>query len=366
MFDGCAIRCKFRGQNFIKKEKNRMKFFKNFVLMILAIMFVIACNSPEFTSAKVYLGQGEKAQAEEWFLKALQTEPTNSEVPFMLGAHIYRDQNKWVEMNEMFDRSLEIDNRFATKIDGIRKKDWQTHYNKGANAYNKHVTGEDQQERFLSRAIESFETAILIAPDEIKTYGILATCCLLAEDQTNAKQYFLTAIKMDPNEVVNYKSLSSIYLEEENFDAAIDIIQKACNIDSQNAVLVQQLASIYYNLGQKELALETFQKALMLDSENVDLMYNIGIMYYQDNDFQNATPWMEKANKKLPKDIDIIKVLINCYQKIDNPGQTEIFARKALEIDPQDRKIMMALYKSLLDQGKGESDEVKHLLKQLQ
>lgn len=342
-----------------------MKLWKIFIATLAVVLFLSGCNSPEFTSAKVYLGQRDLDQAEEWFLKALETEPTNSEVPFMLGAHVYKDQKKWEQMNVMFNRSLAIDNRFEKTITGIRHTEWQNIYNKGANAYNEFVGSEEKPQETLNLAIKVFNIALTIDPTEILTYGILATCYLLSEDIENAKIYFQKAIDMDPQDEVNYKSLSGIYLNEENYDAALDIIQKARKIDPQNADLAQQMANIYYNTDKKDLALQTFQEALNLNPDNFDLIYNIGIMYYQAKDFSAATPWFEKAYEKIPDDLEIIKLLVNCYQKLEDLKNVETYAKKALEIEPDSRTLIMALYKSLLDQGKGDSEEVKNLLKKL-
>jgi len=342
-----------------------MKFGKIFIAMLAGVLFLSGCNSPEFTSAKVYLGQRDIVQAEEWFLKALKTEPTNSEVPFMLGAHVYKDQKKWGKMNVMFDKSLAIDNRFEKTITGIRNTEWQNIYNKGANAYNQFVGSEEKPQKILNLAIKAFNFALVIDPTEVRTYGILATCYLLSEDADNAKTYFHKAIEMDPQDGANYKSLSVIYLNEENYDDALNIIKKAREIDPQNAGLAQQMANIYYTTGQKELSLQTFQEALDLDPDNFDLVYNIGIMYYQADDFSAATPWFERAYEKMPGDSEIIKLLVNCYQRLEDSQNVETYARKALEMDPESRTLMMALYISLLDQGKGDSDEVKSLLKKL-
>lgn len=67
-----------------------MKIKKINVLIILMIVaLIIGCSSQEFTSAKLYVQQKNLPKAEEFFLLAMEREPMNPEVPYLLARDVY-------------------------------------------------------------------------------------------------------------------------------------------------------------------------------------------------------------------------------------------------------------------------------------
>ena len=57
--------------------------------LVMFSFFLNSCQSPEVTSAKVYFQQNNLEAAEEQLLIALQKEPLNPEVPFLLATGVY-------------------------------------------------------------------------------------------------------------------------------------------------------------------------------------------------------------------------------------------------------------------------------------
>jgi len=64
-----------------------MKISKVNILLFLAVIaLIIGCSSQEFTSAKLYVQQKNLPKAEEFVRHAMDREPTNPEVPYLLAS----------------------------------------------------------------------------------------------------------------------------------------------------------------------------------------------------------------------------------------------------------------------------------------
>jgi len=79
-----------------------------FVLFSLIFFLLIGCASESLVSAKLYIQQEDWDNAEIYLVKALNIEPENPEVPYLLGNLIYGRRQEWGKMNEMFDRALNL------------------------------------------------------------------------------------------------------------------------------------------------------------------------------------------------------------------------------------------------------------------
>ena len=76
-------------------------------MLWLAAVIIIGCASQEYASANLYIQQEEWAKAKEFFIKAIEVEPENPEIPYKLGYYIYALQEKdWEKMNQSFDKAL--------------------------------------------------------------------------------------------------------------------------------------------------------------------------------------------------------------------------------------------------------------------
>ncbi|GIS73225.1 MAG: hypothetical protein CM1200mP10_28020 [Candidatus Neomarinimicrobiota bacterium] len=86
-------------------------------------------------------------------LKALEVEPDNPEIPIQLGYHIYAKQGNWAQMNEMFERALNLDpdakiltgRPVKEFVEQYRNMFWAEQYNKGVGDYNKYRQSRDKQ-----------------------------------------------------------------------------------------------------------------------------------------------------------------------------------------------------------------------------
>ena len=64
------------------------------VLSAIVLLLILACNSPEFTSGKMYVNENNLEKAEEQFKLALQVEPNNALIPYRLAVDVYAPQKR--------------------------------------------------------------------------------------------------------------------------------------------------------------------------------------------------------------------------------------------------------------------------------
>ena len=92
-----------------------------FALIGLVVLLLLACQSKQVISAKVYLEQEEWDKAIEQLEQAVQLYPTDAEAYYLLGK-AYANQGEREKMNEVFDQSLKLSPKFKQQIKAIREK----------------------------------------------------------------------------------------------------------------------------------------------------------------------------------------------------------------------------------------------------
>ena len=85
-----------------------MAKISKYIILNFIFVLLIGCASESLTSAKLYLQQGDMDNAEIYLVKALEIEPDNPEVPYLLGEFIYGPRGEYENMNEMFEKAMEL------------------------------------------------------------------------------------------------------------------------------------------------------------------------------------------------------------------------------------------------------------------
>lgn len=358
-----------------------MNFRRQSLLLLLtgviAVMF-IGCQSQELTSAKLYIQQQNWEKAEEFLKKAEEVEPNNAEIPFLLGSQIYARQGKWEQMNQAFDRSLEVGNQYKKQIENVRTKHWTEQFNTGAKKYNAALEQQgEERTNLLNQAVANFENAVTIDPSKSETYGSLATAYLLLEDIDQAKKTFEQALDQDPENFQVLFNYGKVLAEEGDTEKAISILEKAREIKPEESSVIQILANLYVQAGQKEAALTMYDKATDQNPENANLFFNKAILHIQmaqtleeeqdttaaEEQYQAAIDAMDQAVQINPDDLEAQQRLGELHQEMENWEEAANVFRTILEKDIDDqtrvqilRKLAVTVYRQ------GEPEEGQELL----
>lgn len=333
------------------------------------LVLLVGCVSEELTSARLYIQQENWEKAEDYLNRAMQVEPENPEVPYLMGDQIYARNNEWKKMNEMFnkalslgpDKTISVGNMSGTVADMVnvaREQHWVTIYNQGVQFFNdarKVNNSGDSPE--LQNAIKAFRTATEVSPDNGQAYGILANCLLASGDLDGALDAVSQGSAKDPSNFDINMTAGNIYSNAGDKESALIYYKKAVNIDPKDSKARRQLAQTYYDVGEKEMSLDTYEMAIASETDinvKADLYYNLGVLNMQLGDYQAAEDNFSMAYDYNPDDIDALRGIAQTFESAEEWTRAEYYYRRLLDLEPDNPQHYRAMARVLLRQGDAE------------
>ncbi len=336
-----------------------MKVKKHILTGIVSLTAVLAfwsCNSPEYTSAKMYVQQENLPKAEEYFLKALDTEPTNPEVPFLLAIDVYQKQEKYDLVKKYLDMSLQRGPRFETEIANQFKYNWGTRYNDGVKYYNAIVKDEaTDRDKAISKAIDDFRIAFIFNPKDENTAVQLARCYYdLADDKDKALDFIDEALKtVEPKS--NLEGLKARYLVDmDRKDDAIALLTESVKNDPENLKNIENLGVFLFEAGKYDEATQIYKDAIVNFPTEKDLYFNLGLLYIKLNDLDNANLQFQQVLSFDPSDLEVVEAVGDVYINQQDYISAEGYYRQLLDADPMNPNYMRKLANALNGQKRYE------------
>jgi tetratricopeptide (TPR) repeat protein len=105
------------------------------------------------------------------------------------------------------------------------------------------------------------------------------------------------AIKIEPDNPKLFFDLSTCYDRTDRLDQAIQTLNTAIALDSSFAIFYNNRGYIIYNLHKTQKAINDFKKAIDIDSSNWIFHANIAMAYYEVKYFQEACKALEKSRR---------------------------------------------------------------------
>ncbi|MFQ6678364.1 MAG: tetratricopeptide repeat protein [Fidelibacterota bacterium] len=332
-------------------------------ILFITIVF-ISCTSEEYTSAKLYLQQKDYEKAEEFLVKAMSIEPENPEIPFQLGHHIYGRSGRWKEMNEAFNKALSI-NPQAKILDGrpvsefvamSRYQFWTDAYNQGVQNYNNAKNLESEEKNVsIRKAIDEFNSAADIKPDEGLTYTMLATCFYDLGEIEKSIEIIVKAVEMSPEDFNANAAAGQIMTKNGKPNEALPYLEKAVNLNPQNLSAIRTLAQTYYDIGNTKASIATYEKAIKATTDNqtkADLHFNLGVLYNQVEDFDAAEDHFTIALDLNPSDVEAILGMAQTFESNERWRKAEKFYKELIYLEPENASHYRGIARVLLQQGK--------------
>jgi len=285
--------------------------------LALAATIFMACQSKEVTSAKVYIQQNNWDKAIEQLEMAIKAYPNDAEAYYLLGEG-YGNQGRWKEMNEMFDKSLELSPKFENQIKHSREKYWVTNFNSGVNRVNNgNVEG----------AIKQFKICIDIDPNRIEAYRNLAVSYLRADSLQAAKKVYDEALKIKPDDKELLLQAAQVNFTLKNYQAVIDLMKKILEKEPENTDAIVNIALAYDFLGEKEKAMAEYENALKRNPNDKDLLFNLGRLYYLNHDYEKAVEMFSRVIELNPEDYDSNLNVGNAYLSMGDNYRKQLVAK---------------------------------------
>ncbi len=343
-----------------------MKKYNILVLLLTGIigLFIFGCASQELTSAKVYIQHQDWENAEIYLLRALELEPENPEIPFLLGNKIYSRQGKWTEMNEMFSRAVRIDPNKKILQGGTvqeyvkqsREQFWADIYNQGVVAFNNYKQSPvEDRSADLTAAMEAFNTAVEINPDESQSYSILATCYYELGNNDTALEMIIRSVELGPEDFNANLTAGQLLTRTEDLEGAVKYLSKAVELEPTNSMAVRFLAQTYYDLDRLKDAKQVYVTALESEQDGkakADLYFNLGVLHLQMEDHTGAEDYFMMAYDLNPEDVDAIRGIAQTFENAGKWRRAERFYKELIELEPESAEHYRGMARVLIRQGK--------------
>ncbi len=162
------------------------------------------------------------------------------------------------------------------------------------------------------RALELFEDALRVAPDNLRAHYLVALCAHLLTQEETLEQTCSHALKLNPRDPYTIACEAVRYLYLSNFSRAKSLFEKALQMLPRNLDLKIGLGILYEYSGDKEHGIDIFGQALELDPENVRVHVALGAFCAMSGDFDAALaeyriakgfePSLESPHQRLGQD----------------------------------------------------------------
>lgn len=223
--------------------------------------------------------------------------------------------------------ALQMDRRFdaqlaAASVDQLQKRAAEPQYQRDAKVH--YWLGVRLSEAGRERdALVALTRSAQLDPDAAPTRYALGVLLEQMGRPEDAEGQFLAAVKNDPKAPLTHFTLGRVYGKYNRWRQAVASLETAHKLDPENHEITLGLAMAYH-----ELALRSHE------------------------------PWREQARallegleRKIPRDIRVLKQLAGLYVFFNQMDEAEARYRRILEIDPGDFRIRMQLGRSIAEKA---------------
>lgn len=201
-------------------------------------------------------------------------------------------------------------------------------------------------------AKDSYEKLVALGSTDMTVFRTLVYIYRAIDpDAEKALATINKAREIDPGNADLTREMVNILIEMERLDEALAEMEAAVKVDPNNDVYHLNIGILYDNKGDFEKAMVSYNKALEIAPENFEANFNVGAIYYNKGaeliqtannmdldeyqekgkaledeakkEFEKALPFLEKANKAKPDDVQTIQTLVTVYGQLGNTAKVE-------------------------------------------
>ena len=342
---------------------NLLNIYKIMLLLLITIIFS-SCATEELASARLYVKEQRFDEAEDFIIAAIEVSPEDPEAYFLLGKHVYARNEQYKEMNQMFNKVLELNPKFKlpssgkaiqTEIEDERTKHWIRLFNIGSDNYNAAIqsSGEDRTNNF-NNAVEAFNIAKTIKPDEVLTYKNLVFCHIGLNNKDMIQTTLNEAMDKNPEDPDLLFEAGKVFLDNKEFDIAIEYLEQGLKIEPASATGASRLADAFYQTGDIDGAIFAYTKAIRSAPKATDLHFNLGVLYGQIQDYEMMELQFQKVISLDPDDAMGVIGIAEAYEGMERWSDAEIYYLQALENDPENVYLLKAMVRVTMRLGRPE------------
>ena len=210
---------------------------------------------------------------------------------------------------------------------------------------NIHVkNGEDE------KAIPYFEQIITFHPQDVD--AMISLGAIYRRLQRYEDSIIILNRALDEGEngaMLNY-TLGFTYKEMKEYDDAIDCFEIAISENPTDVLAYNHLGSIYLERKEYQKSINSFKRGLQIDQNHPIINYNLARCYEEANLYSDAIRCFEIALKTKPGWIEAIRDFSELLVKCQRSKEASDLVTHAIDLHPNDSKLLSLLGKIYLDQ----------------
>ncbi|XP_075711870.1 protein O-mannosyl-transferase TMTC1 [Rhinoderma darwinii] len=302
--------------NFLK-DQNRKEEAINHYKTVLRLY-------PQHSSALNNLGTltTNITAAEEYYRKALEISPQHSRALFNLG-NLLRTRGRNEEAQVVLRESLLHGPYFADAYSSL------------GSLLADQKRNQEAEEVYLSGIKNCPESS-----DLQNNYGVFLVDVGVPQ---KAVSHYLLALRLRPNHHVAMLNLGRLYRSLNQNSEAETWYKKALQI-SRDIDVITPLGALYYNTGQYDEALRLYKEATALHPHNVQIRLSLAQIQAVMGLTQEAEDLARHIADEVPDCIECYRLLSAIYGKLEDHSKALDMIDVALQMKPQDPKIISELY----------------------
>jgi len=343
------------------------------IVVLIGLALWAGCQNPALTGAKVYIQQQDWDNAREQLEIAVQQEPGNAEAHYLLGK-AYGEQNRYQDMADEFQASLEISQSWKDNIDAIVQEKWTMAFNRGVQA---------GKEKDYQKALEEFTTATIIDPANPDAFNNLGFAYTNLDRLDEALEAYRIVLELDPENVAAKINSGVIHFQKDQVEQAAEMFESALMIDPGNTNALNMWTLSLETLADEQRqglaqaaarddslkvleevketlneAVRVYRMAIEAHPEEKNFVYNLGVLYARElKNFQAAEPLFHKVVELDPEDVDAWFNLATAQLNMDDMDGAMVSLEKAVELTPDNPDVWYQLGIIYIKKGMKEKGE---------
>lgn len=210
-----------------------------------------------------------------------------------------------------------------------------------------------------SDAIESFETAISLEPQNAEALNNLAVIYRQIGRTDDALEHVNKALAQEPDNPEILYNLGNIQKDLGNSREAIEAYERAVELEPDLAPAYNNLGTMYDRLGDTSSAINAFQRGLRYDKNHPTLNYNLGNSLQSVGRLKEAKESYQVARRVRPGWADALNNLGIVLDRLNDPEEALQTFEELLEVNPGDVKARNNIGTVLARQGRID-DAIEH------
>ena len=200
-----------------------------------------------------------------------------------------------------------------------------------------------EQQGLLKEALEAFNKATQITPDDAELWTKLANVLVLLRRLDHAIWAYEHALKLHPRYWYAAYNYAVLLLQSGRFEEALIRFNLCDELQPNHAATLNKRGEALSNLNRFEESLSDSRRAQALDPTNADICNNIGAALQKLTRHEEALEWFDRALDLQPNSVTVLSNKASTLGEVLRLDEAITVYRHAKRIDPENAETVWNL-----------------------